>query len=531
MGPLTGTRRLVVLVARLERVKLSIWVGALGLLPTLVGSSFASLYPTAAERAQLAGTVGSSPALVALLGPINGTSVGALTAWRIGTIGATLIAFMAGFAVIRHTRADEEDGRAELLGSTVVGRHAPLAAAVLVAIAAGLAIAVVATIGLIALGESAAGAVALGLAWFLAAAAFAAVGAVAAQVTSSAAGARALTGSAIGGFFVIRLAGDGAADSGLGWLSWLSPIGWVTNIGPFGAHRWWVAGLLAAFTVVGLAAAASLKNRRDLGGGVVVPRPGPAEAAPELRSAFGLARRLQARPLVGWTVGMAVFGSVWGLLAETINDLFEENEQLADIFEALGGTGRVTDVFFGAAFGILAIIVSAYAISVVLTLHREEEGGRAEPILATPTHRLQWAASHLVYGFAAPLLLLLVAAVTSGLVYGATVGDVGGNVFVALDSALVQLPAIWVTAALVVALHGFVPRHATLGWGVLVVFLLLGQLGSILELPQWALDLSPFTHVPAPPDTIRVVPLAVLSALATTVTAAGLGALRRRDVA
>jgi hypothetical protein len=40
---------------------------------------------------------------------------------------------MAAFTVVRHTRADEEAGRTELLASTVVGRHADTTAALLVA--------------------------------------------------------------------------------------------------------------------------------------------------------------------------------------------------------------------------------------------------------------------------------------------------------------------------------------------------------------------------------------------------------------
>ena len=40
---------------------------------------------------------------------------------------------MAILLVVRHTRAEEETGRAELVGAGVVGRHAPLAAALITA--------------------------------------------------------------------------------------------------------------------------------------------------------------------------------------------------------------------------------------------------------------------------------------------------------------------------------------------------------------------------------------------------------------
>ena len=48
------------------------------------------------------------------------------------------VALMAAFTVVRHTRADEEAGRTELLASTVVGRHADTTAALLVASASVL---------------------------------------------------------------------------------------------------------------------------------------------------------------------------------------------------------------------------------------------------------------------------------------------------------------------------------------------------------------------------------------------------------
>ena len=73
--------------------------------------------------------VGTTPALAFLYGQLHGNSLGALTAWRYLAYAALGAALMSIFLVVRHTRADEEAGRLELVGSTVVGRHAPLAVA------------------------------------------------------------------------------------------------------------------------------------------------------------------------------------------------------------------------------------------------------------------------------------------------------------------------------------------------------------------------------------------------------------------
>ena len=71
---------------------------------------------------------------------------------------------MSVLTVVRHTRTEEETGRLELIGATVVGRYAPLTAALLAVGLANLAVAVLVALGLIGVGLPAAGSVALGLA-------------------------------------------------------------------------------------------------------------------------------------------------------------------------------------------------------------------------------------------------------------------------------------------------------------------------------------------------------------------------------
>jgi hypothetical protein len=100
------------------------------------------LYPTPAGRAALAGTAGANPALRFLYGRLDGTSLGSITTWRYGVWAGLFAALVAIFVVIRHTRSDEEAGRLELAGSTVVGRQAALVAALATAAAGVLAVSV-----------------------------------------------------------------------------------------------------------------------------------------------------------------------------------------------------------------------------------------------------------------------------------------------------------------------------------------------------------------------------------------------------
>ena len=88
-----------------------------------------------------------------LLGLTSGPSVGGYMLHREFVTLAVLAALMSTFAVIRHTRQNEELGRAEMLGSTVVGRYAGLAAAVLVAVAADVVLALVLAIAIVVNGQ------------------------------------------------------------------------------------------------------------------------------------------------------------------------------------------------------------------------------------------------------------------------------------------------------------------------------------------------------------------------------------------
>jgi ABC-2 type transport system permease protein len=68
-------------------------------------------------------------------------------------------------------------------------------------------------------------------------------------------------------------------------------------------------------------------------------------------------------------------------------------------------------------------------------------------------------------------------------------------------------------------------------WIALTWCALLGQFGALLNLSQWVLDLSPFTHIPhVPGGTVAALPLLTLTLIAAVLIAVGVGAFRTRDV-
>ncbi|MGH3443231.1 MAG: ABC transporter permease, partial [Nitriliruptorales bacterium] len=92
-------------------------------------------------------------------------------------------------------------------------------------------------------------------------------------------------------------------------------------------------------------------------------------------------------------------------------------------------------------------------------------------------------------------------------------------------------PAALVLGGIAAALFGLAPRATGVAWGALVAFLLLGQVGRVLQLDQWLLNLSPFTHTPRLPGVeVTAAPLLWLLAVAGALAAAGLAGFRNRDL-
>jgi len=531
MSTLTGTRGLIRLILRRDRFLLPTWILWLSILPIQTAVATDQLFPTAQARQDYFGTIVANPGLVGFLGPVFNSSLGALTTWRIGAY-FVIVGLVSLLTVIRHTRTDEEAGRRELLGSTVVGRYAPLAAALLVTFAANLLLAAVLTAGMVGLGLPVAGSLALGLALAAAGWMFAAIAAVAAQLTQGAGGARGIAVGVLGLAFLLRAAGDsGGQGSGVSWLSWLSPLGWAQQTRPYAGERWWVFALAAGLVVALVAAAVALLARRDVGAGILPARLGPAAAAPGLRSPLALAWRLHRGMLLGWTAGFAVGGVVIGSVAESTSDLAAESAQLQDLLQRLGGQGGLADAYLAGVMSLLGVAAAGYAIQATLRLRAEEEGLRAEPVLATTVGRVSWTISHLVFGVFGPAVALAVFGLTGGLVYGLMRGDVAGELPRVLGGALVQLPAVWVLSGVAAALFGLLPRLAAASWAALAVFGSLAMLGPLLQLNQGLVDVSPFSHIPRlPGGAVSATPLAWLLGLAAVLAVAGLGGFRRRDL-
>jgi ABC-2 type transport system permease protein len=535
--PLAGTWRLLRLALRRDRIILPVWVAVLvGLLVASV-ASLVGLYATEADRLRYA-TVASGNAIArAFDGPMSGTSLGAVTMTEVYGFLALLIGIMSVQAVVRHTRQEEETGRAELVGSAVVGRHAPLVAALGITAGANILLGVAVLATLVGYGLPAGGAVAAAAAMTGVGLTFTAVAAVAAQVAGTQRGANGLGITTVGVAFLLRAVGDAlgsVAPSGVevvsAWPSWLSPIGWGQQVRAFGDERWMVLLLFAGTIAVLVPLAFVLRSRRDLGAGLREVRPGPARAARSLQSPLGLAWRLQRGVVLAWATGLTVVSAAFGAVADEAGELLETSDELAAMFAGLGEAALV-DLFFAFYLSMLAVAAAGFTVQALLRARNEEVAGRVEPLLATAVSRHRWLFSHVAVALLGTIGILVLSGLAVGLVHAMDTGNTA-HLGPLLTAALVRTPAVLALGGFVVAVVCLIPRWAVaIGWAALVASFAMGQLGELLELPQALLNVSPFTHTPpTPAEPLVWGPLLAQAAAAVTLTAAGFAALRRRDL-
>jgi ABC-2 type transport system permease protein len=286
---------------------------------------------------------------------------------------------------------------------------------------------------------------------------------------------------------------------------------------------------LIAATLVVVAAAGVLAARRDLGGGLVAPRSGRANASNGLGHPIGLAVRLQRGALLGWSFGIVVTGIAYGWIGPTVDAFIGHNKALAELLAGPGGA-NLTDSYFAASFRLIALLGTGFAIQSCLRLRSEETSMHAESLLATPVSRWRWAASHLAVAIAGTVILLGIAGLATGLTYGAAGGDLK-RVPGLFGAALVYAPPMWLMSALAIALVGLAPRWAGASWAMLAAFVVVGFLGAVLHIPGWLQNLSPFERVPqVPAASLSLLPLVVISGIAAALAAAGLIGLRQRDI-
>lgn len=525
---------------RRDRIQTPVWLVSIAALLLFSALALQDTFGDVDERTLLVRLASANPAIMFIRGVPQGTDAAAVLIFTVLAFTGVLVGLLNTFLAVRHLRAEEESGRADLVASTPAARAFPPLATLLYGLLVNAALAVAVAGCLILAGQDATGSIVTGLAFAAIGVVFLTVGGVASELMPSA---RAANGLAVGLVlfsYLLRGIADAfgtVSDDGLSvestWPSWLSPIGWAQKTRPFTDNDLTPLLLSLATAALLVATAALIMARRDTGASVLASTSGRMTALPVLAGPFSLAWRLQWPSIVAWCVGAAAFGVFGGSLGTAVATSDLGNSPIADQLARLSrGGNTLTEAFISVIFTVIGVIAAGCAIQAIVRMRQEESHVGGELVLATPVSRYSWAGAYIGLG-ALAIVLVLATGATASVLSALAVGAPEESIEDSVMAALAQLPAALLFLGVVALVWSVVPRlTAGLGWALLALSVFLGIFGALVGLPDWTADLSPFRHTPVPAgaDTDWGGGI-VMAALAVVAGAAAFVLFRRRDVA
>jgi ABC-2 type transport system permease protein len=519
-SPFTGVSSLLRLALHRDRIRLSVWIAILTLMMVYAPNAVKLAYPEEPQRLARVNLL-KTPAGMMLGGPMfggNETDLGAMMANELMLTLIVAASILSISTVIRHTRAEEESGIAELVSSSVVGRYARTYAALILVGGVNAVLAVTMTLAMAATGFAIVDTAAMCLGVTGVAMVFGAVAAVTAQLWRQA---RTATGAAMAALAVaalVRGIGDVINNSGSA-LSWFSPIAWAQQMRAFVDLRWWPFALLVVLAVALMALAAWLESRRQYDDGNI-PSTGEKPNARPITGVFGLHLTLQRGQTIGWTVGLFLGGLAFGSMTKSLLDAAKDNPLLARVLTAQG-----TDGVYTTMTQFLAAAATAYVVTAVLRVYSDEQSGLGEAVLAGAVSRWRWLLTAVASALVGSIVLMFFAGLGNGLGAGLTLGEPGTIVKLTL-AGLAYVPAMAVLAG--VAAFAVAVKHAWIGWLAVTFVVVSLYLGALLRLPRWLIDLSPVGRTTVPTD-FPAVALAVMVIAAAALTILAVWIYRSRD--
>ncbi|TQJ41961.1 ABC-2 type transport system permease protein [Arthrobacter sp. SLBN-112] len=525
---------------RRDRWQLVSWVAAIGAFALFAAAAVTQTYGSAAARTEILQVAIATPAILMLRGLPRGADQGAFTFFLIYAFLALLAGLMSTFLAVRHTRADEETGGAELVAATPAGRLLPNAATLLHGVTANILVALAVFAGFAAQGLDPQGSLTAGAATGAVGLAFLGVGLLVAQFMGTSRGANGVSAALVVLAYLLRGIGDATGTPGAdgttmteGLASWFSPIGWGQQTYAYSGNRAWPLLLTVGLAVVCLTAAWLILRIRDTGASVWGARPGRPAARPGLRSPVALALRLQSGSIIGWALSGLALGLLAGSLGKAVAALDTPGTGITAVMRAmLQAQGiSLTQLMVSVIFSMAGVLAAACALQAVIRLRQEEAAGTAELLLAAPVGRIRWLAGYLLLGAAAVVLVIGL----TGLGAWATLsgsGDMSMPADALWETALAQVPAALnylAVPALVFVLWPAATIAAS--WALLALGVMLGIFGGMLGLDQNLRNLSPFTHTPVPEgDATDWSGAWWMLAVAAVVAALSVAVMRRREV-
>jgi ABC-2 type transport system permease protein len=501
----------------------------------------------------------SLPAMTFMIGPnyaLQSDTFGALYTTFMMLFSALTVGIMNVLLVSRHTRADEERGRYEVVRSLPVGRLSNLNATLFTAVVVNAALALVIGLGMFVVGDETMclhGSLLWGVSLGTTGLVFAAITALFCQLSSSSGGAVGFSFVILAIMYVLRAPGDMNADMEI--LSLISPLGLVLRTEAYISNNWWPIFIMLATAAAFSALAFKVNSLRDIDQGIIPTRAGRSHGSFLMKTPAGLAFKILRTSLIAWLVGMFCLGASYGTVFEGVDDFIASNEMYQQLI--LGPIGieipaeltheekidfmhnavsifgfTVPQLFASMITNIMGLFVTVPVIIFALKIKSEEREHRSDAVLATPTSRNKYLAGFAAIAFLSAIFIQLAQALG---MYSAAVGtldDASGLPFSFLaEASLVYVPALWVMISLVIFLIGFAPKAIGFVWAYFGISFLIMFFGRLDAFPDWVGYLSPFEFIPQlPMDETSFLTMAALTAIAAVLTAGGFYFYNKRDV-
>lgn len=521
--------QLSVFIIRLDRIRLSLWLLGLSFFTLIVPMSFSGLYGSQQERDGMAQTM-ANPAMTAMVGPGNleNYTLGAMTAHQMLLMTAVVVGLMSILLVSRHTRADEEEGRLEMIRSLPAGKLSYLNAAIFVIAGTCAVLALINGLGLYALsleGMDLEGSLLYGAALGAAGLFFAGVTAVFAQLSNNSRGTVGYSIAFLLGSYLVRAMTDITDES----LSWISPLSWVTKAEVYSENNWLPIILMVLASLLLFITANYLNAIRDLESGFFPSRPGRRHASRFLQSPLGLTLRLQKTGIIAWAIGMYVLGASYGSVLGDLESFFSNNEIMKELLKPEEGL-TLTEQFIPMLMIVISLLATVPPVMAMNKLRGEEKKERIVHMLGRAVARTKFLGSYLLVAVLNGFFMLSLAAI--GLWSAGTASVDGGLSFSMIyGAALSYYPAMLVMIGASVFLIGIWPKMTNLVWLYIFYSFVVLYFGSLFQFSEWVGSISPFGHVPqAPIEDFSFLPLLLLTVVAISLIIIGFIGFNKRDL-
>lgn len=486
-------------------------------------------YPTVAERVTFATSFGNNKGLRIFYGwPYDLLSLGGYSAWRVGGTLAIAAAVFGVLAAVRALRTEEEAGRMEIVLSAPIRRRDAYVATTGAICAQAAVLFLAEFVGSVAGGLQAGGSAYLALATSVLVLVFAGIGAVVCEIAPTRRVALQYGSVAVALSLLLRVIADTTAHGS--WLRWLTPLGWSELLRPFANAQPLVLLLPVATSTLFLAVPVLIGRRRDIGSGLVAAHDDAEAHVGLLRSTLGQAFRLERGSLLAWSIGVAAFGCILGVISKSVSNAGIPRSFQREI-EKLGSGSILTPLgYISFLFFFFILVASLFSCAQLVGARREEADEHLETLFALPIGRSRWLGGRLFVALSGLALLALASGAFTWV--GAVAVGVHVTLWTLLEAGANCLPPAVFYLGVAVLVYAVLPRlSAVISYGVVIATYLWQAVGSLLGAPHWAVELTPFAWVGlVPTEGFRLLPAIVMLLIGLGSTVLGFGFFRRRDL-